>query len=140
MKIQDIIVKTIKKEKLIEFLAIQLNENEKLEIETFSVFENKFMINTDCCFSEIKNAHIENEIIPIIEIDCRIKKYNSEGSYSIRMDKPDFIKIIPFEDYLKLTKEVKLIDFIRLDYNPRIIGNQKLLMKYIKESYAVPTA
>jgi len=43
-------------------------------------------------------------------------------------------------DYLEMSKEVKLTDFIRFNYNPQIMGNQTLLMKYIRQSYAVPTA
>ena len=140
MKIQDVNVKTVDTEKLIEFLAVQLAENEKLDIEKFAVFENKFEINIDCCFSEIHNGHFGTEIQPVIDIECRIKKYKPDGSYSLRMDKADFIKTISLEDYFKMATEVKLIDFIRFNYNPRIQGNQNLLMKYIKQSYAVPTA
>ena len=140
MKIENLIVKTVNTEKLIEFLAVQLNENEKLNIETLAVFETKFALDTDCCFCEIQNSHFDTEIQPVIDIECRIKKYNPDGSYSIRMDKADFVKTISLEDYFKMATEVKLIDFIRYNYNPRIIGNQNLLMKHIKASYAVPTA
>ena len=136
MNIQSIKVKTIDTEKLIEFLAISLNYNEKLSIDKFAIFENKFLIDSDCCFSEIYSAHIDNKIQQVIEIECRIKKYNNDGGYSIRMDKPDFVKIIYLEKYLELATEVDLVDFIRFDYNPRITDNQKLLMKYIRNSYS----
>jgi len=135
MNIQSIKVKTVDTEKLIDFLAISLNENEKLSIDNFAIFEDKFQIDTDCCFSQIQNFHINNKIFPMIEIECRIKKYNSKGGYSIRMDGPDFIKGISLEKYLELATEVDLVDFIRFDYNPRIQDNQKLLMKYIRDSY-----
>ncbi len=133
MNIQDIKVKTVSVEKLIEFLAISLNQNEKLSIDKFAIFEDKFQIDIDCCFSLLIPVHFENKIQPMIDIPCRIKSYNSEGGYSIRTDRPDFIKSIKMEDYLKLATEVNLVDFIRLDYNPRITSNQKLLMKYINQ-------
>lgn len=132
MNIKDILVRKVDKEVLITFLNIQLKENEKLHVENFCIFENLFVINIDCCFSEIKNQHINDNIIQVIEIECRIKKYTKEGSYTIRMDKPDFVKVISLSDYLSISSEVKLIDFIRFNYNPRIINNQKLLMKHIE--------
>ena len=140
MNIKNVKIQVVETEKLIDFLAIPLKENEKLSIDTFGVFENKFEINTDCCFGEIHQAFFNDKIQDVIDLECRIKKYDAKGSYSIRMDRADFIKTISLEDYLKLSKEVLLVDFIRLDYNPRIISNQKLLMKYINASYAVPTA
>ena len=131
MEIQDIKVKTVKTEKLIEFLAIQLDENEKLDIETLAVFETKFAIDIDCCFSEIKNQHIDSKIQPVIDFGCRIKRFKPDGSSTIRMDKVDFVKTISLENYFKIATEVKLIDFIRFNYNPRIQQNQSLLLKYI---------
>lgn len=137
MKIGNIVVKTVNKEKLIDFLAIPLNPNEELVIDTFAVYEQKFGIDTDCCFWEIHQGYFNNKIQPVIDIECRIKRHKGGNSYTIRMDKADFFKTISLEDYLSLAEEVKLIDFIRYNYNPRIKGNQKLLMKYIKESAVV---
>lgn len=137
MNIQDIKVKTIDTEKLIELLQISLNENEKLDIDRFAIFEHKFQINADCCFSEIKKFHHNNKVRPVIEINCRIRTYKPDGSYSIRMDEPDFVKIIPVTYYVFLATEVNLVDFIRYNYNPRIMGNQQLLMKYIRNSYPI---
>jgi hypothetical protein len=137
MNIQDLKVKTVDKEKLIDFLQISLSENEKLSIDSFAIFEDKFGIDIDCCFWEIHNEHFNNEIQPVIEIECRIKKYNKAGSYSIRMDKADFVKTISLADYFKMSSEVSLTDFIRFNYNPRIESNQRLLMKYINQSRSV---
>lgn len=137
MNIQDIKVKTVDTEKLIYFLGIILSENEKLEIDSFAIFEDKFQINTDCCFSEIQNFHLNNKIQPVIEIACRIRSYKENGSYTIRMDRPDFAKTISIKSYNRLATEVKLVDFIRFNYNPRIMGNQQLLMKYIRNSYPI---
>ena len=130
MKINDIVVNTVDNKKLTDFLAISLNSNEKLYFSKFCVYEDKFGIDIDCCFWNIENKHIDNKIQPVIDIECRIKKY-TDGIYSIRMDKPDFTKTITLEDYLKLSSEIKLTDFIRYNYNPRIIYNQNLLIKYI---------
>jgi hypothetical protein len=60
MKIETIKVKTVAKEKLIEFLAIPLNEKEQLSIDTFAVFEDKFAVDTDCCFWAISNKYHNN--------------------------------------------------------------------------------
>lgn len=140
MNIQNVKLKTVEVEKLIDFLAIPLSENEKLSIDKFGIFEDKFQVDTDCCFSILQNGHFNNEIQVVIDIECRIKKFKEDGSYSIRMDKSDFVKTISLKDYLNMATEVNLIDFIRFNYNPRIQGNQSLLMKYIRQSYAVPTA
>jgi hypothetical protein len=134
MNIQNIKVKTVDTEKLIDFLGIKLKDNERLSIDSFAIYEDKFQIDSDCCFSEILKYHIKDQVYPMIQIECRIKKYDKKGSYTIRMDKPDFIKGISIEKYLSIATEVNLVDFIRFDYNPRIMGNQKLLMKYIKAS------
>lgn len=137
MKIQDIKVKTVSKEKLEQYLSVELPETEKLYINSFAVFEDKFGIDTDCCFWELNKAHFNNKIQTVIDIECRIRKYKSDGSYTIRMDKPDFVKTISLEEYISISEEVNLVDFIRFDYNPRISQNQSLLMKYIRESFAV---
>lgn len=137
MKIQNITVRTVEKQKLIDFLNVDLSQNEKLCISDFAIYEDKFAIHYDCVFWEIENKHFDNEIQAVIEIDCRIEHHKPDGSYSLRMDKADFSKTISVKDYLSLSKEVKLIDFISYNYNPRIISNQNLLMKYIKESQAV---
>ena len=137
MKIENITVKTVETEKLIDFLKIELKENQKLNIETFAVFENKFEIDPDCCFGEITKAHTDKKIDYVVNLECRIKNYKPDGSYSMRMDKPDFVKTISLEDYISISEEVNLVDFIRFNYNPRISQNQSLLMKYIREACAV---
>jgi hypothetical protein len=136
MNIQDIKVKTVSVEKLIEFLAIDMPKGQKLSVDTLAVFEDKFQINTDCIFCRIQNYHFNKKMQPCIELEFRIKNYKPDGSYTIRMDRPDFIYPIPLEDYFQIATEVNIVDFIRLDYNPRITSNQKLLMKYIKDSYS----
>jgi hypothetical protein len=136
MKIENLTVKTVKKEKLIEFLAIPLKENEELSIDNFAVYENLFGIDKDCCFWDIHNAMFDDKIQPVIDIECRIKKHNGEGSYSIRMDRADFVKTISLDDYFKISEEMKLVDFIRFNYNPRITSNQQLLMKHIRQAVA----
>lgn len=137
MKIQDIKVKMISTEKLEKILAVELEENQKLIVDSFAVFEDKLGIDTDCCFWELNKAHFNAKIQTVIDVDCRIKHYKEDGSYSIRIDKPDFVKTISLEDYISISKEVNLIDFIRFNYNPRVSQNQSLLMKYIHEACAV---
>ena len=136
MNIQDVTVKTVDKEKLIAFLQIELSENQELSIDDFAVFENLFGIDIDCCFWEIESHHLDSEIQPVVEVPCRIKTLK-EGGYSIRMDKPDFVKVIPLLEYLSMAIDVKLTEFIRFNYNPRISANQNLLMKHIRQSRTV---
>jgi hypothetical protein len=137
MKIQDIKVKTVSIENLEKFLNIELPENQKLSIDKFAVFEDKFGIDADCCFWELQSGHFNNKIQTVIDIECRIKHYKENGSYTLRMDKYDFVKTISLEDYISISEEVNLVDFIRFYYNPRISQNQSLLMKYIREACAV---
>ena len=68
MKIQDIKVKVIDIEKLKAFLNVELEENQKLSIDKFAIFENQFGIDTDCCFWEIHSGHFNNKIQPVIDI------------------------------------------------------------------------
>ena len=131
MKLEHITVQHVNTEKLIEHLNIELKENESLVIEKFAVWSDKYGIDTDCCFWEIVDKHIENVVVKCIDLECRIKKFDGDGSYRLRMDKADFVKTITLNDYLELAVDVQLVDFIRLDYNPRISTNQRLLMKYI---------
>ena len=135
MKIQSIKVKMIKTEKLEQFLAVELEENQKLSADSFAVFEDKFGIDTDCCFWELNKGHFNGKIQTVIDVECRIKKYKPDGSYSIRMDRADFVKTISLDDFLSISEEVNLVDFIRFNYNPRITGNQDLFMKYIRKTY-----
>lgn len=137
MNIQDIKIFAVESEALEKLMAIELPENEKLSVDRFALFENKFGIDPDCCFWPLELAHLDNKIQTVVEIACRIKKYDDKGTYSIRMDKPDFIKLIPIADLLAIATTMNLVDFIRFNYNPRISSNQNLLMKHIRESYTV---
>ncbi|OBQ56075.1 hypothetical protein JJL45_05320 [Tamlana sp. s12] len=133
IKIANITVQYAEAEKLVKYLNIKLKDNETLIIENFAVWSDKFGIDIDCCFWNIVKKHIENEFVMCIDIECRIKKYHENGTATIRIDRPDFVKTITLKEYLKLAEDVQLVDFIRYNYNPRIIQNQKLLIKYIKE-------
>jgi hypothetical protein len=137
MKIEDIKVKTVSVENLEKFLAIELPENQKLNIDKFAVFEDKFGIDIDCCFWDLQSGHFNDKIQKVVDVDCRIKHYKEDGSSTMRMDKPDFVKTISLDDYISISEEVNLVDFIRFNYNPRISQNQSLLMKYIREACAV---
>ena len=139
MTIQDITVQVVNIEKLIAHLDIPLPENQKICIDQFAIYEDKFDIDIDSNFCDI-NVHIsEKQICRCVEIPIRLKTYNEKGSYSIRMDRADFIKVLPLSEVLALAHEQKLTNFIRFNYNPRIISNQKLLMKQIRHSYGTVT-
>jgi hypothetical protein len=129
--IKDITVKTVEIEDLVKYLNIPMEDNCELVIDSFCIYEDRFEINKDCCFSMLNDSHHNNEIQKVIDIACRIKKYDGNGSFKIRMDKPDFVKTISLKEYVSMAKDVKLTDFIRYNYNPRITQNQGLLMKYI---------
>jgi hypothetical protein len=133
IKLEDIILRTVEKDKLYNLLDIILPENQKLHIDAFAVYKDVYVVDADCCFWDIPKQHFAGKIQPVLVIECRIKKYDSEGRYSIRMDKFDFIKIVQLSDYLSISQEIKMTDFIRFNYNPRIEGNQRLFLEYIKE-------
>ena len=132
MEIKNITVQYVSREKLIDFLNIELKKDEKLVIENFAIWSDKYGIDIDCCFWELSNHHIDNEVKKCVEVECRIKRKTKDG-YTMRMDRADFVKTISLKDYLSLAEDMQLIDFIRFNYNPRIISNQKLLMRYIRE-------
>lgn len=132
MEIKNITVQYVSREKLIDFLNIKLQKDEKLVIENFAIWSDKYGIDIDCCFWELANHHINNEVKKCIEVECRIRRKTKDG-YTMRMDRADFVKTISLNDYLNLAEDMQLVDFIRFNYNPRIIGNQRLLMKHIKE-------
>ena len=136
MNIKDIKVRTVNLDELIKYLSIKLPEKQELAIDKFAVFEDKFVIDSDCCFSHVEHYHIDNEIKSYIEISCRVKKFNDDKSYSIRMDRADFTKLISLENFISISHDVDLIEFIRYNYNPRITSNQNLLLDYIKQSYS----
>lgn len=130
MKIEEIIVKTASKDEIIKLINIQLEEDQEIYFNKIAVYRDLYDIDPDCCFSQINQHHIKGKIIPVLEIECRIKKRTPDG-YTIRMDGPDFIAVVPLEEFFKIAEDVKLIDFIRYNYNPRIQRNQVELMKYI---------
>jgi len=133
MKISEIIVKTVAVEKLIENLIFPLNDKYKIDIHPFCIYKDLFEIDTDCCFYELTSKLHDGKIQKVIEIAARIKKYKEDGSFTLRMDQPDFYISFPIDKYLELATDVKLVDFIRYNYNPRIMDNQNLLMRYIRK-------
>lgn len=134
MKIDSIKVNVVSEKDLVNFLNVKLKHKEELSVEYFALWEDKYCITPDCTFWEVTDRWYNNKSNKVIDIECRVKKYNNEGGYSIRMDKSDFVCTITLKDYLALAKEVDLIEFIRYNYNPRIQANQKLLMEYINDT------
>jgi hypothetical protein len=132
-KIEEISIKTVDQNKLIDFLAITLNDNEELYIDKFAIYEDKWCVDTDCIFWPIQKKHIDGKIQSVLDIDCRIKKLTAERGWTLLIDMPDFVKSILLDDFIKISNEVKFIDFIRYNYNFRIRVNQSLFMKYINQ-------
>jgi len=131
MKIEQVIVQVPDIDKLIELINIPLPENQKLYIDKFAIFGTRYGIDADCMFWDLYSEYIDGVIKPVVSIGIRIKHFNKNGGYQIRMDKDDFVKNIAVDDLLKISTSQNLVDFIRFNYNPRIEGNQRLLMKYI---------
>lgn len=133
MGIEKIVVRRVCVEKLIAFFDVQLQENERLYFDDVAVWNDTFWISTDCTFSSVVDRHYDSKIHKVIDVECRVNKYKEDGSYSMRMDKPDFVKAISLEDFKSVSDEWFLKDFIRFNYNSRIISNQKLFMEYVRE-------
>lgn len=128
LKLKDMLVQVVDEKKLVEFLAVELPKNQELYLHSFAVWNNHFEVTPDVCFSEIYCHHFNGEIQPVLEIECQIKKWNEERtSYSV--GGVDFIKVMALKDYLALSVEKKLTDYIRYNYNPRIMSNQRLFVK-----------
>jgi hypothetical protein len=133
MKFENITLKTVPTEKLIAFFAVELPENEALDIPKLAIYEDKFWLDVDCCFNYLETHFVAlGKFVKMIEFDCRIKKFNDQGGYSIRTDQADFVKQISLDDYLKLAHDVKFTEFVRFNYNPRIVDNQSMFMKHLK--------
>lgn len=129
-KIEDIKVRFIKSEQLEKILGIEVPINHRLNISKECVFEDAFMINTDCNFSNINTWHHNEEIQKCLIFDCSFDA-KTETGYKIGVNR--FGKMISLTQFLLLASEMPLIEFIRFNYNPRIIGNQNLLMEHINE-------
>lgn len=134
MKIQDIKIQTVTTEVLKDFLNIKLEPKQELQVFPFAVWKDKYALDTDCIFWELQQEHVKETVETVLRVECIIKYLKDDGSYTVKSFKPDFIKTILLSDYLKLSKEIKLVDFIRFNYNPRIMSNQKLFMSYIKSA------
>ena len=104
----------------------------KLSADSFAVFEDKFGIDTDCCFWELNKGHFNGKIQTVIDVECRIKNYKPDGSYSIRMDKADFVKTISLEDFISIASYLlKDQSSIYMVHRPeRLVDILSLLRKY----------
>ncbi|MFB9055037.1 hypothetical protein ACFFVB_18295 [Formosa undariae] len=134
MGLENKVIQTVKNDKLIDFLNIKLNQNEQLMINSFAVLYGEWLIDPDSCFWPVCTRYENNEFIKYIDIECRIKKQNPDGSFRFRIDRADFIHSIKLTDYIYLSEQMMLTDYLRYNYNPRIIRNQNLLIEAINNN------
>jgi hypothetical protein len=132
MNIESISVKKVERDILKESLKIPVTDNSLLEIRNFCVYEDAFCIDNDCVFWEIENKYFEGKVQKVISIPCWLHIVDSNGFQSTHYYS-DFSADISLEAYLKMAERINLTDFIRYNYNPRIISNQRLLLKFISE-------
>ncbi len=133
MDIKDVIVRKIDSKKLLSFLNIELEENQELEVSSFALYKDKIELTPDCCFGYLPKKHFKGKIQTVVDVACHIVKINKDKGIRSYPMNPSFYKAVAFDDLKLLSEKVKLIDFIRYNYNPRIIQNQNLLMKHIND-------
>lgn len=131
MNFEDIQVRVVDTEKLIELFGISVPENQRLKIQKECVFEDHFMICTDCMFSEIKQYHHKGKIQKCLLFECSFDTKTSENGWKIGTTR--FGKFMTYDEFLANSKLMPITDFIRHNYNPRIIENQNLLLEYIND-------
>jgi hypothetical protein len=141
MKITDVKVRVLNLDKLINESGYKIPDCQLL-LPNVALYENLFLIDTDACFSLIEKYIVNQDggfyFTQAIELNCRIEKIGSTDSNGVTKSsissKDDFNWILLIEDIEEFLIEKPLVDFIRYNYNPRIISNQNLLMEYINKS------
>ncbi len=118
-------------EKLKELFAIQVPDNQRLNIRKECLYADAFLINTDCMFSEVTKFYHKNNIQKCIILECSFDTKNSDDAWQIGTTR--FGHIITFNEFLVHSELVPITEFIRYNYNPRIISNQNLLLEYIND-------
>jgi len=129
--LENVKVRVIDTEKLKEIFAINVPDNQRLVIRRECVFADCFMIKTDCQFSEIQLYHHKENIQKCLLFECSFDTKTSENGWGIGTTR--FGKFMTFNDFLHYSKLIPITEFIRYNYNPRIIGNQNLLLEYIND-------
>jgi UTP:GlnB (protein PII) uridylyltransferase len=128
MNIENIMVYEVSQKRLLKKCKITLADNEELIVNQIAIYKDEYIIDTDCCFHDTTNEVIKTEIKKTALIGFRIARHHKNG-YTLR-GAPEFYQRFFIEDLIKISKEVPLIEFIRYNYNPRIIANQKNFLSY----------
>lgn len=129
--LEEIKVRFIKTEKLEEMFGIEVPNNQRLKITKECLYADAFMINSDCMFSDVKQYYHKGTIQKCLLFDCSFDTRTSENGWSIGTT--TFGKFMTLNEFLLNSELMPITEFIRYNYNPRIIGNQKLLLEYIND-------
>ena len=129
--LEQIKVRVINTEKLKELLSIVVPDNQRLNIKKECLYADAFMICTDCLFSEVQQYYHKGSIQKCLLFECSFDTQTTENGWSIGTTR--FGKLITVKDFLIHSELIPITEFIRYNYNPRIKGNQNLLLEYINE-------
>ena len=129
--LEQIKVRVINTEKLKELFAIEVPNNQRLKIKKECLYENAFMICTDCLFSEVQQYYHKGKIQKCLLFECSFDTQTSQNGWSSGTTR--FGKFMTLTEFLTHSELIPLTEFIRYNYNPRIIGNQNLLLEYIND-------
>lgn len=132
MDIEDEMVMEVDKEKLKALLDVKVTEWQELDCRTFAIWEDKICVDPDCVFWDTEKKLISGKVLTVVEVACRFIEIDPQTKSKSFNTVPDFSADVEVETLKGISKEVRLVDFIRFNYNPRIMGNQKLLMKHIR--------
>ena len=130
MKLEEIKIRVIDTEKLKELFNINVPSNKRLNIKKECVYEDTFMIDTDCIFSEVNQFYHKGIIKKCLLFEC---SFDTKTDTGWNLSTIRFGKFMTLKEFLIHSELMPLKDFIRYNYNPRIIGNQKLLISYIND-------
>ena len=129
--LEQIKVRVINTEKLKELFAIEVPNNQRLNIKKECLYADAFMICTDCLFSEVQQYYHKGSIQKCLLFECSFDTQTSEIGWSIGTTR--FGKFMTLNEFLIHSELIPITEFIRYNYNPRITGNQNLLLEYIND-------
>lgn len=129
--LEEIKVRVVNTEKLKELFAIEVPNNKRLNIKKECLYADAFMVNTDCLFSEVQQYYHKGNIQKCLLLECSFDTKTSETGWSIGTT--IFGKLMTLNEFLTYSELIPITEFIRYNYNPRIIGNQNLLLEYIND-------
>lgn len=129
--LEEIQVRVIDTEKLKTIFRIEVPNNKRLCIKKECLYADAFMIDTDCIFSEVNEYYHKYHIQKCLLFECSFDTKLADNGWRIGTTR--FGTVMTLNEFLMNSTLIPITEFIRYNYNPRIINNQKLLLEYIND-------